>query len=168
MNGFFSLALDLTLIGLLATAIYYAVGLSRQLGELRASRAEMEKFILDFNITVQRAEAGILGLKQAARSGGDDLEQLIDKARSLRDELHFLVESADQIASRLSDTAATATRRTQADATETRTTRPSAPATATVTPIKTELPASEKRLNLSPAASSAAERELLKVLEKLG
>lgn len=59
---------------------------------MRASRTEMQRFILDFSATVGRAEAGIKGLKTAARSSGDDLEKLIERAHGLRDELHFLIE----------------------------------------------------------------------------
>jgi Domain of unknown function (DUF6468) len=103
--NFLSLFLDLVLIGLLVYGIRAALVLQKQLKDLRQSRSEMEKFVADFNGTVLRAEAGIKGLKQAAREGGDDLEQLIDRGHSLREELHFLIESADQIANRIASSA---------------------------------------------------------------
>ncbi len=160
MNGLISIVLDVTLIALLAVAIHYAMNLSRQLAGLRASRADMERFVIEFSATVHRAEAGITGLKQAARSSGDDLERLIEKAQYLRDELHFLVESADQIANRLSDTAAAATRLAAPENED--------PKAATVTPLKPDTKAADKRVNISSGTASAAERELLKILGKLG
>jgi hypothetical protein len=42
-----SLFFDFVLIGLLAAGISYAVKLTKQLAEMRASRAEMERFVLD-------------------------------------------------------------------------------------------------------------------------
>lgn len=185
MNGVFSAILDLALIGLLGFGIYCALRLSRQLAGLNAGRAEMERFVLEFGTTVQRAEAGIQGLKMAARTGGDDLEQLIDKAQALRDELHFLVASADQIATRLSDTAAATARLSQikteikqerelgtrdsglAKKTSSQTPNPdlSAVASAKADPRPVHRSLGEGG---APAPASAAERDLLKVLGKLG
>ena len=76
----------------------FAVKLSRQINTLRATRLEMEKIIGTFNATVLRCESGIRELKQVARTSGDDLEKLIERGQSLRDELVFISESADQIA----------------------------------------------------------------------
>jgi hypothetical protein len=115
--------------------------LTRQLAELRASHASMERFVAEFNATVLRAEAGIRGLKNASRESGDDLEKLIEKARLLRDELHFLTESADQIAARLSDKAGAAARSNKKE---------------------------ERKTDESSPSSSAAERELARLLGKKG
>lgn len=110
MGDLLAIVLDVVMIGLLITGIVYAARLYKQLLGLRASRAEMERFVTDFALTVQRAEAGIKGLKLAAREGGDDLEKLIDRSKQISDELSFLVESADQLANRLSNTASLAAR----------------------------------------------------------
>lgn len=155
--------LDALLIGLLITGIVYAVRLNKQLAELRSSRVAMERFVSEFSVTVSRAEAGIKGLKQAARSCGDDLEQLIDKSQQIRDELHFLTESADQMATRLSQTAAATAKVFSGGGDEGKNEKAEkqkpadnsvSTASATVTPIK--------------SANTAAEKELLKALEKMG
>lgn len=169
MPGTFSLALDVVLIALLGAGIYFAVRLSRQMASLRTNRADMERFVMNFSATVQRAEAGIQGLRLAARTGGDDLEKLIDKAQALRDELHFLVDSADKIASRLSDTASTATRLTAVpepvrQAGLSGAAKPAILATPRSAASADPLAGAEKAAS---TLSSAAERELLKVLEKL-
>lgn len=156
MGSVLSVLLDLMMMSLLVTAIAYAIKLHRQLAALRASRGEMEKFVAEFSATVQRAEASVRGLKQAAREGGDDLERQIEKAHGIRDELAFLVDSADKIATRLSDRAATATRATAPEAAKT---APKAPPTS---PPQTDV------RKATPATASAAERDLLKALEKLG
>lgn len=156
-----SLFFDFVLIGLLAAGISYAVKLTKQLAEMRASRAEMERFVLDFNATVTRAEAGIRGLKNASREAGDDLEKLIERGHNLRDELHFLIESADQIASRLSEKASTATRA----GTET---RESPAASSSSAPASASPSLKATKAAIDPLAASAAERELLRVLKKIG
>ncbi|MBI1273654.1 MAG: hypothetical protein GC131_06190 [Alphaproteobacteria bacterium] len=94
--------LDITLIGLIVAGIFYAIRVERHLSGIRASRAEMERFVHDFGSTVNRAEAGIKGLKEVARDSGDDLERLIERSQTMRDELRFVVEHADKLAERIS------------------------------------------------------------------
>ncbi|MGE0109185.1 MAG: DUF6468 domain-containing protein [Bdellovibrionales bacterium] len=169
--------MDITLAGLLCTGIYYAMRLAQQLEAMRTSRAEMERFVIDFSATVTRAENGIKGLKTTARSSGDDLEKLIDQAKHLRDELHFLVESADKIAERLSNTAASATRQTarpQQEAplvgkpapqpTQQKTVQQAAPQKR----IKTHEEALAALTGNDKLVSSTAEKELLRALKKIG
>ena len=174
MSTIFSFILDIILIALLIAGIVYAMRLSKQLAGLRASRAEMERFVVEFSTTVQRAESGIRGLKLAARTGGDDLEKQIEKAHLLRDELQFLVESADQIATRLSETATIATRTTAPE----QQSQPMASVTVLSQPkqapenkpasVKSLSASAEKKVPHVKGAQSAAENELLKALEKLG
>lgn len=164
MSVWINLALDLLLIALVTVGLVQATRLIRHLAGLQQGRLEMERFVREFSATVTRAENGIKNLRQAARDSGDDLEKLVEKAVLVRDELHFIVESADQIAGRLSENASNVVR-PAAKAAEA---KPSpAPASApaqneNVTPFKkpVELP--------SAAAASRAERELLQALEKLG
>jgi hypothetical protein len=147
------------------------------LADLRKGRLEMEHFVQEFSTTVTRAEAGIKGLKHAARESGDDLEKLIDRAGSLRDELHFIVESADQTAARLSTAAATAAAATAAVAAA----RPAPrPAEKTLKPeiVSASAPAATPRAEAAPEPAAApgkkqgkasrAEAELMQALEKLG
>lgn len=164
MSEILSILLNFVLLGLLSAGIYYALRLSKQLTDLRQSRAEMQRFIIDFTNTVQRAESGIHTLKQTARNCGDDLEEQIEKGSSLRDEMRLLIASADQIATRLSDTAAATTRKLAAES-------PSAPATPvekqedSMCSIK-KFPSPERRPESK--MTSAAEKDLLQALEKLG
>ncbi|MBV8060670.1 MAG: hypothetical protein JO253_03990, partial [Alphaproteobacteria bacterium] len=66
--------LDVILIGMVGVGLAQVARLIKHLTGLREGRIEMERFVHEFNATVIRAEAGIKGLKQAARDSGDDLE----------------------------------------------------------------------------------------------
>lgn len=166
---YLNLLLDVVLIGLLAVALKYALRLTAQLADMREGRMEMEKFIGSFNATVARAEAGILGLKNASRTYGDDLERLIEKGQLLRDELTFLTESADVIANRLSQSASQVSRAADAATASTPQTapvkEPTPAATKSTKPLVQEMKNVFASSNKTP---SSAERELLQALEKLG
>lgn len=147
--------LDLALIGLIAAGVWQAARLLRQLEGLNKSREEMARFVGQFGQTVDRAEAGIKNLKQAARETGDDLERLVERGSMLRDELQIIVESADHLASRLSQAAASAR----------------AEKAPEKTPANEAAPAAKKPAApqaAQPAVSSRAEKELMQALEKLG
>ncbi|HAX92118.1 MAG TPA: hypothetical protein DCY07_07950 [Rhodospirillaceae bacterium] len=165
-----SILLDLILIGLLGAGITYAIKLTQQLADMRAHRADMERFVFSFNATVNRAEAGIRGLKEAARSSGDDIEKLIEKGSLLRDELLYLTESADQIATRLSDTAGRATR-AGAAAAEAQNVKaaPSGPEKKQEKAVpSSSAPPSAASVLAEMKTASTAERELMRALGKLG
>jgi len=162
MTAWIGLGLDIVLIVLVAIGIMQAARLIRHLAGLRESQADMERFVRDFNTTVMRAEAGIKGLRQAARDSGDDLEKLVDKAGLLRDELQFIVESADQIASRLTEGASSAMRPSTPSERSSAVNPPPAP-TEMVTPFTAKSPA-----ETSSGTPSRAEKELMKALGKLG
>jgi hypothetical protein len=180
MNGFLTFFLDLVLTGLLIAGIVYAVRLSQQIAGLRAGREDMERFVAEFSATVDWAEAGVRGLKQAARSSGDDLEQLIEKAQAMRDELQFLTASADKIASRLGDSAGAASRQSKPASASGPDNRGPAKALAQAGPTPEAVqkalasvaaitnPLAENKGSLPGIAPSAAEQELLKALQKLG
>jgi len=153
--------LDVILIGMVGVGLAQVARLIKHLTGLREGRIEMERFVHEFNATVIRAEAGIKGLKQAARDSGDDLEKLVDKALQVRDELSFIVESADQIAERLSQSATNAVR-PAVPATEVK--QAAKPAAPPPLPPGTE---TEKSAKKEAAPASKAEQELMQALKKL-
>jgi hypothetical protein len=114
---------------------------------------DMERFVRDFNSAVMRAEAGIKALRTAARETGDDLEKLVEKGVMVRDELNFIVESADGVAERLS-VAASSVLHTEAP-------KP------VPKPVDRSSPAVEAPATTEPAPSSRAEKELMQALKKL-
>ena len=64
MSEWIRAGLDLVLIVMVGVGLVQATRLIRHLAGLRASRAEMERFVREFNATVMRAEAGIKGLRR--------------------------------------------------------------------------------------------------------
>lgn len=97
------LVLDGVVVVLLVATIGYAVVLNRRIGEMRKWKAEFDRMITSFNQATTRAEAGIQSLKSIASQRGPDLQRSLDKARSLRDDLAYLVERGDTLADRLTE-----------------------------------------------------------------
>ena len=162
--------LDIVLIGMVGIGLVQAARLIKHLTGLQQGRVDMEKFVREFSATVFRAEAGIKNLKQAARETGDDLERLVDKAVMVRDELHFIVESADQIAERLTKTASTAVKaedKTRPAATSAPSVAPVAVTNASPPPSAAAAKPATPTAAPAPQPSSRAEQELLQALQKL-
>lgn len=103
-----SIALNGVFIVVMAVGIVFVWRLQRTLNGLYKNRAEMEKFVADFSGSIVRAQKAIRDLQDTARDVGQDVESQLARAHGLRDELSFLVEAADKVASRLSDTASAA------------------------------------------------------------
>src|SRR6201996_6419391 len=93
--------LDVVVILLLIPTIIYAVILNRKLAALRRSREELSKVVNSFNEATMRAEAGIPKLKKATTEANHTLKDRVDKAQTLRDDLAFMIERAEELASRL-------------------------------------------------------------------
>ncbi|WP_223677912.1 DUF6468 domain-containing protein [Azospirillum agricola] len=100
-----SLILDLVIVGLLAATIAYAIILNKQIVKLRESRGEMAELIQGLNDAMAKADTGVRGLKKTAADTGEDLQRTVAKAQALRDELHFMIEAADTLATRLGNVA---------------------------------------------------------------
>lgn len=175
--------LDIVLIVLIGAGLVQATRLIWHLAGLRAGRIEMANFVREFNATVLRAETGIKALKAAARESGDDLENLVNKSVAVRDELAFIVESADQLAERLTNAASVASGLARPEAKAEKkpaaAAQPPAPATPFVpepiaaSPKPAEAPKSAavtpitSRREAEPKPVSRAEKELVQALKKL-
>lgn len=97
----YKLVLDVIIALLLVATILYAVVLNRRLGILRRNGDELAKLIGRFNEATVRAESSIPKLRKAAEESGQALQERVEKAQSLRDDLAFMVERADAMATRL-------------------------------------------------------------------
>lgn len=95
------LILDGIMVVLLALTIISVWVLAGRLKYLRDSRKDFENMIRQFDDATKRADAGIKGLQIAASKTGEGLQSQLDHARSLRDELSIMIESADSLARRL-------------------------------------------------------------------
>jgi Domain of unknown function (DUF6468) len=92
---------DLTVALLLIATIGYVAVLNRRLGMLRRDKAKLEELIKGLNAASTDAQAGILGLRQATEELGRGLDKDLAAGRSLRDDLHYLIERGGSIADRL-------------------------------------------------------------------
>jgi hypothetical protein len=92
-----SLLIDVTVIALLGATIYFAFRLDRRLQSVRNVQNELAGVIRELNTAAARAEAGIQGLKMAAQSSGQELEQQIHSARIVGDELAILLKSSERV-----------------------------------------------------------------------
>jgi|GEM_PF-1774621 len=100
-----SLILNLLIICLLAATITYAILLNRQLTRLRDGRGELDGLIREFGDATARAESGVKGMRRTTAEAGENLQKAIERAQVLRDELQFMIEAGDALASRLEGSA---------------------------------------------------------------
>jgi hypothetical protein len=95
--------LDGLLAILLIATISWCFILNRRLGNIRAASKQMKDLVSNFSTATEQARAGIKALKTAAEVDGAALQDVVDVARVLRDELAFLTEAGDTLANRLAD-----------------------------------------------------------------
>lgn len=98
---YYTLVLDVIIAALLVATIVYAGMLNRRLNALRKNRDDMARLIAQFNEATVRADASIPKLRKAAEEAGQTLQDRVEKAQSLRDDLAFMIERADAMADRL-------------------------------------------------------------------
>ncbi len=99
-----TLILDILIVALLVPTILFAWVLNSRLADLRRNRDELARLIATFNDATQRAESGIPKLRRAADDAARGLQDRVDKAQTLRDDLAFMVDRADTTLGRLEDT----------------------------------------------------------------
>jgi hypothetical protein len=97
----FALVVNLVVMILLAGTIYFCWKLQDQLARFRNNRQEMDRLVRDLNAAVERAQSSIGNLRETAKTSGDDLQRIMNKATGLSDELQLMTESANNMATRL-------------------------------------------------------------------
>lgn len=95
----FSLFLDVVVAALLVVTISYAVVLNRRLQAMRSDRAELGRLAGTFQQATSRADESVGRMKQTAES----LQQRLEKAQAVREDLTFLVDRAAAQADRLEE-----------------------------------------------------------------
>lgn len=103
-----SLILDVVVVALLVPTIVFAVILNSRLSALRKNREELGRLIAAFNEATLRAESGIPRLRKASEEAAKTLQERVERAQLLRDDLAFMVERAGQAADRLEGAVRTA------------------------------------------------------------
>jgi hypothetical protein len=98
-----TLLFDAMIIVLLVIAIVYAVILNRRLEVFRDAKEEIQAVVTEFSGAMAQAELGMATLKEAADIGGDALQNAVERAARLANDLAFLKDKGDATADRLED-----------------------------------------------------------------
>ena len=90
--------LQIVLMVMLAATMFHAFRLERALGVLRRDRAALEELVAGFNESTRQAETGIERLRAAADGAGRQIARHVDQARSLKNDLDFLISRGEKVA----------------------------------------------------------------------
>ena len=127
MENVLPMIMDVMVMALLGATIFYAMRLSRQLKLFRESRQGIEALMKDLSGQIDRAEAAVEGLRAGAEKTGRNLQDKMNEARALRDELDVMTESGDSLAKRLEKVSERSSSASQSSAVPKRETRKAAP-----------------------------------------
>ena len=93
--------LDGLVLVFMGATIVFAARLSSHLRHFRESRKDLEKLIGDLTTQIVKAERSIETLKTSARDVSRDLQQQLDDAHAMGDDLEIMTRGANNMADRL-------------------------------------------------------------------
>lgn len=96
-----TMIVEIVVAVLLLVTLGISLVLNRRLGNLRANQDEMRRLIGDFDKALTKARQGLTELKTASASADTAHEERMKQAKTLRDELGFMIETGDRLADRL-------------------------------------------------------------------
>ncbi len=95
------LIINLLIIVLLVPTIIYAYKLNKNLTILRENQNSLSRLISSLNDATLKAENSIPKLKSVTEVSSQNLLDVVDNAKSLKEDLTFINERADNLADRL-------------------------------------------------------------------
>jgi len=101
MSSQISFLLDGLILIFLCVTIFYAARLSMFLKTFREGRAGMQVLIRDLTTTIAKAEVSIATTKHQMNEAEQELRTVINEAKYLSDELRYMNEGGDNLATRL-------------------------------------------------------------------
>lgn len=93
--------LDAVILILLCVTIFYAARLSMFMNNFRDSKAEFDVLMNDLGRNIQRAEQAIANMRMIAAESNGELQTAVKEAKFLSDELRFMTDAGDNLATRL-------------------------------------------------------------------
>ena len=101
--NFTSVGFIIDVIGsvLLAAVIYYTIRLNQHFQMLQKNRAELARQLSGFAHSTERAEAAIQQVQHSTKESAQQMEELLQRAETLKSDLGFLVDRASGLADRL-------------------------------------------------------------------
>jgi hypothetical protein len=100
-----TMMVEIVVAVLLLITMGISLVLNRRLGNLRANQDEMRRLIGEFDKALGKARQGLSELKTASATVDTAHEERMKQAKILRDELGFMIETADRLADRLASEA---------------------------------------------------------------
>ena len=97
----FELIINLTIICLLVPTIIFAYRLNKNLSVLRQNQKSLAELVKSLNEATFKAENSIPKLKSVTEHSSEGLKEVVDSAKTLKDDLTFINERADNLADRL-------------------------------------------------------------------
>ena len=97
----FEIIVNLLIIALLIPTIIFAYFLNKNLTILRQNQSSFANLIKALNDATNKAESSIPKLKSVTEHSSEDLKEVVDSAKNLKDDLLFINERADNLADRL-------------------------------------------------------------------
>lgn len=95
------LALNIVVAILLTLTIGYCWVLNRRIRVLQDSRSELAQLIQHFDESTRRASASIITLQTASKKVSEQINERIDRANFMADDLAFLMERSAKISDKL-------------------------------------------------------------------
>ena len=95
------LLIDCLMVGLLGATIFYCFKVNRRIRVLQDSREEFAKLITQFDDTTKKAQESIEDLQRMSARVTDSLNERLDKANFLADDLAFMIEKGNKVADKV-------------------------------------------------------------------
>lgn len=96
--------IDSVMILLLGATIFYCFLVNKRIRVLQDSKEEFAKLIQQFDQTTQKAQESIDDLQKMSAKVTDSLNERLDKANFLADDLAFMIEKGNKVADKVDDT----------------------------------------------------------------
>lgn len=88
---------------LLIVTIFYCVILDRRIRSFKAEQINLAELVAQLSSATANAEVAVAGLKITTEEADDELDGKLKKARSLSEELAFMVETGNNLAGKLAE-----------------------------------------------------------------
>ncbi len=97
----FEFIINISIIVLLVPTLIYTYKLNKNLNLLRQNQNSLAKLVEALNDATFKAENSIPKLKSVTEHSSEGLKEVVDNAKTLKDDLMFINERADNLADRL-------------------------------------------------------------------
>ncbi|MFN3700229.1 MAG: DUF6468 domain-containing protein [Alphaproteobacteria bacterium] len=97
----FFFLIDVLVLTGLAVMIFYCIRLTKALNNFRQYRQEFNTLVSELSRNIEQASGAVENLKNASFEAGEDLQKVVNNARTLCDELQLMNDMGNALANRL-------------------------------------------------------------------